>query len=241
MGHTFVTPHIDPKGADIAETMLLPGDPRRATYIAKTFLDDVQEFNGVRNIYGYTGTFEGNPISVMGTGMGIPSIGIYASELVKFFDVKKLIRVGSCGSLQANIDLYEVIVGISASTDSNWLQQYNLPGTFAPTASWKLVKAVVDNAEQQGKQIHVGNILSADAFYNDDETVNERWSKMGVLGVEMESAALYAIAARHGVEALGVFTVSDNVITGSSTTPQERETAFTSMMELALPLAGLKA
>lgn len=234
---TTSTPHINPKGAPIAETVLMPGDPLRAKFIADTYLEDVVQFNEVRNMLGFTGTYQGTEVSVMGSGMGIPSIGIYSSELVKFFDVKKIIRIGSCGAMQKHVDLYDVIIGMSASTDSNFMSQYNLPGTWAPTASWKLMKAAIDEAEKQGAKYHVGNILSSDVFYSDDETVNDRWAKMGVLGVEMESAALYAICARHGVDALGIFTASDNLITGERTTAEERQTAFTTMMEIALPLA----
>lgn len=175
------TPHINPRGVPIAETVLIPGDPLRAKFIAETYLDDVEQFNEVRNMLGYTGTYKGTEVSVMGSGMGIPSIGIYASELVKFFGAKKLIRVGSCGSLQEGIKLYDVIIAQSASTDSNFLHQYNLPGTYAPTASWKLLSEAVDQAEAQGATYHVGNILSSDVFYNEDETANARWSGMGVL------------------------------------------------------------
>ncbi|MCS4490360.1 MULTISPECIES: purine-nucleoside phosphorylase [unclassified Corynebacterium] len=233
------TPHINPKGVDIAETILLPGDPLRAKFIADTYLDDVVQFNEVRNMLGFTGTYQGTPVSVMGSGMGMPSIGIYAYELINFFGTKKVIRVGSIGAMQENINLYDVIVGASASTDSNFMSQYNIPGTYAPTASWKLLKAVTDQAAEQNVPVHVGNILSSDIFYNDDETVNARWARMGVLGVEMESAALYAIAARAGVDALGIFTTSDNLITGARATADERQNAFTQMMELALPLAKL--
>ena len=234
---TTSTPHINPQGVEIAETVLLPGDPLRAKFIAETYLDNPRQFNAVRNMLGYTGTYNGTPVSVMGSGMGIPSIGIYSWELIHRFGVRKVIRVGSIGAMQEDIDLYDVIVASSASTDSNFLKQYNLPGTYAPTASWKLLKAVTDLAEEREVPLHVGNILSSDVFYNFDETVNSRWAHMGVLGVEMESAALYAIAAEAGVDALGVFTVSDNLVTGGATTVEERQTAFTQMMELALPLA----
>ena len=234
---TTSTPHINPQGVEIAETVLLPGDPLRAKFIAETYLDNPRQFNAVRNMLGYTGTYNGTPVSVMGSGMGIPSIGIYSWELIHRFGVRKVIRVGSIGAMQEDIDLYDVIVASSASTDSNFLEQYNLPGTYAPTASWKLLKAVTDLAEEREVPLHVGNILSSDVFYNFDETVNSRWAHMGVLGVEMESAALYAIAAEAGVDALGVFTVSDNLVTGGATTAEERQTAFTQMMELALPLA----
>ncbi|CAB0675216.1 purine-nucleoside phosphorylase [Corynebacterium diphtheriae] len=231
------TPHINPKGVDIAETVLLPGDPLRAKFIADTYLEDVVQFNSVRNMLGFTGTYQGTPVSVMGSGMGMPSIGIYSYELINFFDARNVIRVGSIGAMQKNIDLYEIIVAASASTDSNFLEQYNLPGTYAPTASWTLLRAFMDEADRKGKKVYVGNILSSDVFYNADSTVNERWARMGVLGVEMESAALYSIAAYAGANALGVFTVSDNLFTGARTTAEERESAFTDMMELALPLA----
>lgn len=231
------TPHINPKGVDIAETVLLPGDPLRAKFIADTYLEDVVQFNSVRNMLGFTGTYQGTPVSVMGSGMGMPSIGIYSYELINFFDARNVIRVGSIGAMQKDIDLYEIIVAASASTDSNFLEQYNLPGTYAPTASWTLLRAFMDKADRKGKKVHVGNILSSDVFYNADNTVNERWARMGVLGVEMESAALYSIAAYAGANALGVFTVSDNLFTGARTTAEERESAFTDMMELALPLA----
>lgn len=231
------TPHINPKGVDIAETVLLPGDPLRAKFIADTYLEDVVQFNSVRNMLGFTGTYQGTPVSVMGSGMGMPSIGIYSYELINFFDARNVIRVGSIGAMQKNIDLYEIIVAASASTDSNFLEQYNLPGTYAPTASWTLLRAFMDEADRKGKKVYVGNILSSDVFYNADGTVNERWARMGVLGVEMESAALYSIAAYAGANALGVFTVSDNLFTGARTTAEERESAFTDMMELALPLA----
>lgn len=234
---TATTPHINPNGAPIAETVLLPGDPLRAKFTAETYLDDVVQFNSVRNMLGFTGTYQGTEVSVMGSGMGIPSISLYAHELIHAFGAKKLVRVGSCGSLREDIGLYEIIVAQGACTDSRFLEQYNMPGTWAPIASWRLLKALVDNADAKGVTTHVGNILSADAFYNADTTSLDRWARMGVLGVEMESAGLYAVAAHAGVEALGVFTVSDNIYTGEQTTSAERETAFTQMMELALPLA----
>ena len=235
----IATPHINPQGAPIAETILLPGDPLRAQFIAENFLSDTVQFNGVRNMLGFTGTYKGNPVSVMGTGMGIPSIGIYSWELIHNYGVKKLIRVGSIGAMQEDIELHDVIVASSASTDSNFLSQYNLPGSYAPTASWKLLKALVDQAEKQQAHIHVGNILSSDIFYNFDQNVNERWAHMGVLGVEMESAALYATAAEAGVDALGLFTVSDNLVHDTHLSAEERQTAFRTMIELALPLNAL--
>ena len=233
------TPHINPQGAPIAETILLPGDPLRAKFIAETYLEDAVQFNSVRNMLGFTGTYQGHEVSVMGSGMGIPSISLYAWELIHDFGCEKLIRVGSCGTIQKDIDLYDVIIGQAACTDSNFASQYNLPGTFAPIGSFRLIEDTYRRAREQDIPVHVGNILSADVFYNYDSSVNDKWAKMGVLGVEMESAGLYSVAAEAGVEALGIFTVSDNIITGAATTPQERQTAFTTMMELALPLAAI--
>ena len=233
------TPHINPQGAPIAETILLPGDPLRAKLIAETYLEDAVQFNSVRNMLGFTGTYQGHEVSVMGSGMGIPSISLYAWELIHDFGCEKLIRVGSCGTIQKDIDLYDVIIGQAACTDSNFASQYNLPGTFAPIGSFRLIEDTYRRAREQDIPVHVGNILSADVFYNYDSSVNDKWAKMGVLGVEMESAGLYSVAAEAGVEAMGIFTVSDNIITGAATTPQERQTAFTTMMELALPLAAI--
>ncbi|UXR69719.1 purine-nucleoside phosphorylase [Staphylococcus sp. IVB6246] len=231
------TPHIKPmNGVEIAETVLLPGDPLRAKFIAETYLEGVQQFNGVRNMFGYTGTYKGQKVSVMGSGMGIPSIGIYSYELIHTFGCKKLIRVGSCGAMQENIDLYDVIIAQGASTDSDYVKQYNLPGHYAPIASYNLLEGAVSKAREKGVNYHVGNILSSDIFYNADETANERWQRMGILGVEMESAALYMNATYAGVEALGVFTVSDHLIHNKATTPEERERAFTDMIEIALSL-----
>ncbi|MDR7329633.1 purine-nucleoside phosphorylase [Corynebacterium guangdongense] len=236
---TASTPHISPNGAPIAETVLLPGDPLRAKFIAEHYLEDVVQFNGVRNMLGYTGTYRGTEVSVMGSGMGIPSVSLYAYELIHTFGAKKLVRVGSCGSMREDIGLYEIVVAQAACTDSNFLAQYDIPGTFAPIASWRLLQALVDDADARGVRTHVGNILSTDAFHNVDRMAVDRWARMGVLGAEMESAGLYAVAAHAGVEALGLFTVSDNIITGEQTTPAERESAFTRMIELALPLAAL--
>ncbi|AVP36054.1 purine-nucleoside phosphorylase [Staphylococcus felis] len=231
------TPHIKPmNNVEIAETVLLPGDPLRAKFIAETYLEDVQQFNTVRNMFGYTGTYRGQKVSVMGSGMGIPSIGIYSYELIHTFGCKKLIRVGSCGAMQDDIQLYDVIIAQGASTDSNYVQQYRLPGHFAPIASYHLLEKAVDKAREKGVSYHVGNILSSDIFYNADSTATERWMRMGILGVEMESAALYMNAIYGGVEALGVFTVSDHLIHDQSTSPEERERAFTDMIEIALSL-----
>ncbi|MDO5511484.1 purine-nucleoside phosphorylase [Corynebacterium sp.] len=233
------TPHINPGGAPIARTVLLPGDPLRAKFIAETYLEDVVQFNAVRNMLGFTGTWQGHEVSVMGSGMGIPSISLYAHELIHVYGAQRLIRVGSCGAMQPDLDLYEIIIAQGACTDSRFLSQYNLPGTFAPIASWSLLQAITEEAARQEVKVHVGNILSSDIFYHADDTAISRWARMGVLGVEMESAGLYAVAAEAGVDALGVFTVSDNIVTGAATSAADRETALTRMMELALPLSAM--
>ena len=231
------TPHIDPKGEEIAETILLPGDPLRAKFIAETYLDNPRCFNEVRAMYGFTGTYRGRKVSVMGTGMGVPSISLYSYELIHFFDVKNLIRVGSCGTIQNGIDLYDVIIAQGASTDSNYLAQFGLPGTYAPLSSYRLLEKAKRIADEHGQRSHVGNILSSDIFYNDDPDALGKWAKMGILAVEMESAGLFANAAAAGVDALGIFTVSDNILTDAHTTPEERQSAFTKMIEIALELA----
>ncbi len=232
------TPHINVKEQGIiADTVLLPGDPLRAKFIAETYLENPVQFNSVRNMFGYTGTYKGKKISIMGSGMGMPSIGIYSYELIHFYGVKNLIRIGSCGAIQEDIKIRDIIIGISASTNSNYASQYDLPGTFAPTASWTLVKKAVDIAESKGIQTRVGNILSSDIFYDDDPDTWRKWAKMGVLAIEMEAAALYMNAARAGVNALCVLTVSDSLVSHEVTTAEERQTSFTNMMEIALELA----
>lgn len=232
------TPHINvsEKGI-IAETVLLPGDPLRAKFIAETFLENPVQFNTVRNMFGYTGTYKGKRVSVMGSGMGIPSIGIYSYELIHFYGVKNLIRIGSCGSLQEDVKVYDVVIGMAASTDSNFAHQYNLPGTYAPTASWELLKKATDAAQSLGIQPKIGNILSSDVFYGDDIDSWKKWANMGVLAVEMEAAALYMNAARAGVNALCILTVSDSLVTHEATTAEERQNSFTNMMKIALELA----
>lgn len=232
------TPHIEvDKSGLIAETILLPGDPLRAKFIAETYLENPVQFNAVRNAFGYTGTYKGKKVSVMGTGMGMPSIGIYSFELIHTYGVKNLIRVGSCGAFQEHLNLYDIIIGMGASTNSNFASQYGLPGTYAPTASWKLLKKAVDLADEKGYPVNVGNILSSDIFYDDNPDAWKKWAKMGVLAVEMEAAALYMNAARAGVNALCILTVSDSLVTHEATTSEERQTAFTKMMEIALELA----
>ena len=234
---TTSTPHIDPKGVEIAETILLPGDPLRAKFIAETYFDDIRCFNEVRNMLGFTGTYQGRPVSVMGTGMGIPSISLYSYELIHHFGVKNLIRVGTCGAMQEDMDLYDVVIAQGASTDSNYLDQFNLPGQWAPLSSYRLLEQAKRIADERGHRTHVGNVLSSDVFYSADPDALSKWMKMGILAVEMESAGLFANAAAAGVDALAIFTVSDQIVTHAKTTPAERQTAFTAMIEIALELA----
>ena len=232
------TPHIGAQVGEIAETVLLPGDPLRAKFIAENFLEDVVQYNTVRGMNGYTGYYKGKRISVQGSGMGIPSIGIYSYELIHFYGVKNLIRIGSAGALSDKLDLYEIVIGMSASTDSNYGAQYNLPGTYAPTASYELLSKAVEVAKEQGTEVHVGNILSSDVFYGDEGLDGLRkWQKMGSLCVEMEAAGLYMNAARAGVNALAILTISDCPLEGKATTAHERQVAFTKMMDIALNLA----
>lgn len=230
------TPHINTNGVKIAESILLPGDPLRAKFIAENFLTDVKQFNSVRNMYGFTGKYNGKEVSVMGTGMGMPSIGIYSYELITKFGVKNLIRVGSCGALQENLKLYDVIIGQGASTNSNFASQYELPGTFAPIASYELLSKAVKTAERLNIKTHVGNILSSDIFYDDNEKAHLLWKKLGILGVEMEAAALYMNAARLSANALCILTVSDHIITHEETTAEERQTAFVNMIKISLEM-----
>lgn len=231
------TPHIQPNGTKIAKTVLMPGDPLRAKYIADHFLENVEQFNEVRNMFGYTGTYKGKEISVMGSGMGIPSIGIYSYELYNFFDVDTIIRIGSCGALQENVNLYDVIIAQAVSTNSNYVDQFNIPGHFAPIADFELITKAKRVADDIGAVTHVGNILSSDTFYNADKHFNDSWKKMGILGIEMESAGLYLNAIHAGKKALGIFTVSDHILRDEATSAEERQTSFTQMMEIALEIA----
>ena len=232
-----MTPHNTAKKGDIAKTVLMPGDPLRAKFIAETYLENVKCFNTVRNMLGYTGTFEGKEISVMGSGMGIPSIGIYSYELFNFYDVDAIIRIGSAGGIAEGVQLRDVIIGMGACTDSNFAAQYRLPGTFAPIADFGLLEKAVALAREQGVSYRVGNLISSDLFYGDYDGSLTDWKKMGVLAVEMEAAGLYMNAARCGKKALAMATVSDLPLTGEATTAEERQTTFTQMMEIALRLA----
>jgi len=232
------TPHIGVSDVSlIAKTVLMPGDPLRAKFIAENYLEEPVQFNAVRNMFGYTGTYKGKKVSVLGSGMGIPSIGIYSYELIHFYGVKNLVRIGSCGSLQENVKIRDIVIGMSASTNSNYAEQFNLPGTFAPTASWELLEKAVLIARDKNISVKVGNIFSSDIFYDEDRESWKKWSKMGVLAVEMEAAALYMNAARAGVNALCILTVSDSLVTHEATTSEERQNSFTQMMGIALELA----
>ncbi len=230
------TPHNNAKKGDIAKTVLMPGDPLRAKFIAETYLENPVCYNEVRGMLGFTGTYKGVPVSVQGSGMGMPSMGIYSHELYNEYDVENIIRIGTAGSIADKINLREVIIGVSASTNSNYAAQYRLPGTYAPTASWKLIAEAVKAAEAKGCIYHAGNILSSDTFYDDANSLAE-WNKMGVLAIEMESAALYMNAARAGKNALCILTVSDCPLKGLATTAEERQTSFRDMMEIALETA----
>ncbi len=231
------TPHNEAKSGDIAKTVLMPGDPLRAKFIADTYLTDVVCFNTVRNMLGYTGNYHGKRVSVMGGGMGMPSVGIYTYELFHFYDVESIIRIGSAGGIADNVHVRDVVIGLGACTDSNYGAQFGLPGTFAPVASYDLLRRAVEAAEEKNIKTVVGNVLSSDVFYSDDESALASWKKMGVLAVEMESAALYMNAARAGKKALCLLTVSDCPFTGESLSSQDRQTSFTQMMEIALALA----
>lgn len=231
------TPHNSAQQGDIAKTVLMPGDPLRAKFIAENFLEDVKCFNTVRNMFGFTGTYKGKKISVMGGGMGMPSIGIYSYELFKFYDVDRIIRIGTAGSIDDKVELKDVVVGMGACTNSNFASQYKLPGTFAPIASFDLVSNAVKSGEQQGIKTVVGNVLSSDTFYDADETALSKWKSMGVLAVEMEAAALYMNAAYLGKEALCLLTISDCPFKGLSLPAEERQIGFTDMMKIALEIA----
>lgn len=236
MSESYPTPHIAAAPEDFAKTVLMPGDPLRSKYIADTFLENSKLINNVRGVQGYTGSYKGVKVSVMASGMGMPSMGIYSYELFNFFDVENIIRVGSVGAIHKDIKLYDIILGMGACTDSNYSAQFNLPGIFAPIASYEILSAAISAADEMGISYAAGNILSSDLFY-DDASSTLVWSKMGVLGVEMESAALYINAARSGKKALAICTVSDQLVTGESLTAEKRQNSFTNMIQLALETA----
>ena len=231
------TPHNNAKAGDFAKTVLMPGDPLRAKYIAETYLENPRQVNAVRNMFGYTGTYKGKEVSVMGAGMGMPSIGIYSYELFNFYDVDQIIRIGSAGGMQDNIKLMDVVIAMGACTDSNFAYQYGLPGTFAPIADYGLLSRAVEIAKGQGTNVIVGNVLSTDIFYNTMSNANDLWKNMGVLAVEMEAAGLYMNATKAGKKALCMLTISDHVYTGEALDAEERQLGFGKMMEIALELA----
>lgn len=230
------TPHIGAHEGEIAKKVIMAGDPLRAKFMAETFLENPLQYNSVRGMLGYTGTYKGKRVSVQGHGMGMPSIGIYSYELYNFYGVETIIRTGSAGAYHPDLKLGDVMIAIGACTDSNYAAQYNLPGQFSPTADFALARAAVEKAEQMGIRYRVGNILSSDVFYGDDAERWKQWQKMGVMGVEMEAAALYMNAARSGKKALCICTVSDSLVTGEACSAEQRQTSFTNMMEIAFDI-----
>ena len=236
-GISAPTLHIKAERDQVAKTVLMPGDPLRSKFIAENFLENAQLFNNVRGVQGYTGTWKGARVSVMASGMGMPSIGIYSYELYNGFDVDNIIRIGSAGALREDVALRDIVFGMGACTNSNFAQQFHMAGTVAPIADFGLLRTAIDNAERIGANIHVGNILSADTFYDDLPEDATRWNRLGVLAVEMEAAALYLNAARAGKKALAMCTISDHLLRHEGLSAEERETSFTQMMEIALDTA----
>ena len=239
----YPTPHIDARPEDFGQTVLMPGDPKRAKYIAENFLENPVLVNDVRGVQGYTGTYKGVKVSVMASGMGIPSIGIYSYELFNAYGVRNIIRVGSAGSINPDIHVRDIVIAQGACTDSNFMHQYHLDGTYAPIASYEMMRKSVEACEEIGATYHVGNVLSTDNFYNDDEGMPkpldtvEMWKKMGVMACEMEAAGLYATAARWGKNALCICTISDHMLTHEELPAEERQTSFREMMQVALETA----
>lgn len=230
------TPHISAKQGDFAKTVLMPGDPLRSKFIADTFLKNATLVNNVRGVQGYTGEYNGKRVSVMASGMGMPSIGIYSYELFNFYGVENIIRVGTCGAISDKLNLKDIVFGMGACTTSNYFQSYKIGGNFSPVCSYELLEKAVEAAKKAGKKYSVGNILSSDVFYCDlSDTAS--WSKLGVLAVEMEAAALYMNALASGKNALAICTVSDCPLRGDSCSSEERQTAFTDMMKIALEIA----
>ncbi|MGC9313093.1 MAG: purine-nucleoside phosphorylase [Sediminispirochaetaceae bacterium] len=230
--------HIGAKKGDIAEVVLMPGDPLRAQFIAENYLKDAVRYNEVRGMYGYTGTYKGTRVSVQGSGMGIPSISIYAHELINEYGVRRIMRVGSCGSLRKEVRIRDMVFGMAASHDSG-INDRRFPAmTYAPTADYSLLEKAVAAAREKQYPFHVGNILSTDTFYNDDPELWKQWAAFGVLAVEMEGAALYTLASKFGAQALTILTVSDHLVTGEQTSSEERQKTFTQMMEVALETAA---
>ena len=233
----YPTPHIKATPSDFAKTVLMPGDPLRAEFIAKNFLVNAKLVNNVRGVQGYTGTYKGEAVSVMASGMGMPSMAIYSYELFNFFEVENIIRVGSIGAMAEGIKLRDLIIGMGASTTSAFASQYELDGSFSAIADYKMMKTAIEESEKLGVNYKVGNILSSDVFYNANPKASEKWIRMGILGVEMEAAALYMNAAYAKKHALAICTVSDHIVTGEALGSEERQNSFTDMMEVALNTA----
>ena len=231
------TPHNAANPGDIAKTVLMPGDPLRAKYIAEQYLENPVCFNTVRNMLGFTGTYKGKRVSVMGGGMGMPSVGIYTHELFNFYDVDNIIRIGSAGSINENVTLKDVVIAMGACTDSNYISQFELPGTWAPIADYGLLEKSVQAARALGANVKVGNVVSTDIFYEPREGVNAKWASMGAYCVEMEAAALYANAAAAKKHGLAILTISDDLLRGISLSADERQVGFRQMMEIALETA----
>lgn len=236
MGGFNLSIHIAAKENEIADTVLLPGDPLRAKYIAETFLENAKCYNEVRNMFGYTGTYKGKKVSVQGTGMGVPSISIYITELMQSYNVQKLIRVGTCGAIQKDVKVRDVILAMTSSTDSQ-INRLTFGGIdYAPAANFDLLKKAYDAGVEKGLQLRVGSVFTADMFYNDNADL-EKWAQYQILALEMETSALYTLAAKFGRKALSVLTVSDHVLTGEETTAEERQLTFNDMIEVALEAA----
>ena len=231
------TPHISAKPGDFAKTVLMPGDPLRSQFIAETYLENRRLVNNVRGVQGYTGTYKGVPVSVMASGMGMPSIGIYSYELFNLYDVENILRVGSAGAISEKLHVRDIVLGQGACTNSAFGEQFGFRGHFAPIADFGLLRCAAEIAEERSLRYAVGNLLSSDTFYDDDATASAKWIKLGVMAIEMEAAALYYNAARAGKKALAICTISDHILTGEETTAEERQNSFTQMMELALEVA----
>lgn len=228
--------HIAASKGQIAETVLLPGDPLRAEFIAENFLEGAVKYTDIRNMYGFTGTYKGVPVSVQGTGMGMPSMGIYSWELITQYDVKNLIRIGTAGAFSDKLNLGDVVLALTASTDSNYQHAFDIPGQFSPCASWELVEKAYEASKATGIRFKAGNVVTCDVFYEFGDWW-KKWSKMGVMAVEMETAALYMNAAYNDVNALSIISISDNFVTGAKSSVEDRTKAFTDMMKLALETA----
>lgn len=235
------TPHIAAENGDFAKTVLMPGDPLRSQFIAETYLENRRLVNNVRGVQGYTGTYKGVPVSVMASGMGMPSIGIYSYELFNYFGVENILRVGTAGALHADLHVGDVVLAQGACTNGNFGSQYGTCGTFAPIADWGLLRCAAEIMDERAIPYRVGNVFSSDIFYNEDANCTPNWQKLGVLAVEMEAAALYMNAARAGKHALGIMTISDSLVTDESASAEERQTSFHTMMELALEVAVRKS